>query len=475
MKRISILLIAFLLLGSFAFAEDISGDIETTFELTGDASATFGVDLEEGTTGFRNALRADLFIQFVPEQTAELDGDGWYGWVEVEDFALAVGLETTVNADSDPSWDATSVGSVTARVTDGIVYIQIYAAPDRKIADFAQPIDGTWLVETVTAGGTTGNAEQGIILGYGDGPVNDLSLRVFSFGDWTDNEENAYGVAVNADVEVDIIQIEAGVSVGPFGEDVDDEDVVTGLGGKLTVDMTDDADVGLSAYVGADVQMFDDDGTVTIVLDPDDDIVMPVAVDETTTFIDLAAGLQYGIVPAGDPTNVALDFYLGQAADLDDADEDYGWVGDLELSFYEDTDGGLAPAIGAGVSVKALNLLAPAFDDDIEDWDPATMGNVNASFYPLTLVIGANLEYDLAGLNPFTEAEFRTAFYDDSILDSDWIDDQDPGLDFLAGISLGADLHGITRTTFTLQYEGIELVNEDLREQYLTFETGISW
>lgn len=458
MKKISILLIAFLLLGSFAFAQDISGDVGTTFELTGEASATFGVDLEEGTTGFQNEASANLVIQFVPEQTEALDGDGWYGWVEVAGFSLGL------SADIDSATAVTGTGgAVTARVTDGVVYVQIYAEPSRQIADFAEPIDATGFMDPVTAGGTTGSPEQGIIIGYGDDPINDLSLRIFSFGDWTENAENAYGVAVNADVQVDIIQIQAGVSHGPLGEDVADVDVVTGLGGRLTVDMTDDDDLGLSAYLGSDIQMFHEDAVAT----------------DQTTFIDLRTGLQFGIAPPDDPglapTNFALDFYMVEVTDWD-TDDDLGWAGDVQLSFTEDTAGGLAPGIGAGLSITVVNLLSPAVDTDAEDVVPGVMPfPVNAEAYPLGLTIAANAEYNEGGLNPFMNTEFRTAMYDDTVIDSDWIDDQDPGFDFTAGVNLGADLHGIDRTTFTAQYEGIELLDEDLTEQYLTFKTAISW
>ena len=448
MKKIGILLIAFLLVGAFAFGEE--GDISTTWELEASATNTFGIDLEEGTTGFRNEASGSLTVELVPEATAESEGDGWYGWIEVADFSLSV-------SDSGVSGSA---DNITAQITDDVVYVQIYSAPSASIANFAPALNGGDAVdpETTSVEGTGDNEEQGITIGYGDGPVNDLSVRVFSYGDWTANEDNKYGLAVNADVEVDIVQIEAGVSFAPFGEDVDDEEVVTGLGGKATVDLTED-DLGLTFYVGADVQIYDEDFGAP-------------ATEDHTMFLDLATGLSFGLAPADDdPTNVALDFYLGEVLDYDDADNDYGNVGDLELSFSEDTAGGFVPNVGFGLTVSLWNVLAPAIDSDLEANDlPAPMGN---AAYPLTLVLGADGEYDAGGLNPFFNTEFRTAFYDD-VVDDDWVDDQVAGFDFTAGLGLGADLHGIQNTDFEVKYEGIELLDEDAIEQYLTFETKIS-
>ena len=85
MRKFSLVLAALLVVASGAFAQ-VSN--EPTIEVK--ASATFGVQLDEMTTGITNSAESNLTFTFTEEQTAEYGEGDVYGYIKLEDFKIPV-------------------------------------------------------------------------------------------------------------------------------------------------------------------------------------------------------------------------------------------------------------------------------------------------------------------------------------------------------------------------------------------------
>ncbi|TVQ27991.1 MAG: hypothetical protein EA383_01505 [Spirochaetaceae bacterium] len=425
MKKISVLLIAFLLVASFAFAEE-------TFSVgfSGSASATFGIDLDTQQTGFQNAVSSRVRLTFVPQTDVQSEGSDWYGMIE---------LRFRVQADNG-NYGAQAISSVReARITNDVVYIELLTPDiDQQWADDVRDGDEIAGVEFRTldfasfagtfASGITGvspaisgfaNDEAGITIGFGDGIVNDLSLGIVSDGDWSDNANYEYGATVNVDLDLAPIRLRNR----------------TFLGQGLFTDT--DIAFGNSTLVGVSLE---DTGTS-----------VDVGFDVTSNFAEFGDSLEWKASltigqELADGTNVHVLAALGEETGVG---EDLSL--DVGLVFAESTSTGLIPNVGANLALTLMQVLAP------EDG--------------MRLGVLFDVEYDEGGLNPFAGVGFHTVLADDDL----------NFLAFEAGLALGADFHGIDNTTFTLRYgtwdgtTGNSQLGDDFHPGFVTFQAEISF
>lgn len=176
MKKITLVLALALLLSGFAFAEDAA------YTLTGNASLTWGYDLDTEAHGFTNAATSTLTIPFVTKATATNGADPITGQISIADFEYTV-----------KTGDATVLkpGSVTAKLLfPSNLYLQIAGAPSFSINQ-AQKLS-TWITKdwadpklvapTLTSAG-----------GFAFGMTGDLNfaLKVGSTNKHTDAEAAA--------------------------------------------------------------------------------------------------------------------------------------------------------------------------------------------------------------------------------------------------------------------------------------------
>ncbi|MFP3960598.1 MAG: hypothetical protein ACLFUX_10545, partial [Spirochaetaceae bacterium] len=84
--RKATLLIAVLL--CFGLATAFAGPVEVEPEYEAEASATWGAQLDEMTTGFTNSAESTIMFTFIEEQTAEYGEGTTYGYIEVADFSV---------------------------------------------------------------------------------------------------------------------------------------------------------------------------------------------------------------------------------------------------------------------------------------------------------------------------------------------------------------------------------------------------
>jgi hypothetical protein len=416
MKKISVLLIAFLLVASFAFAEE-------TFSVafSGSASATFGMDLDNQQTGFRNASTARARMTFLPTTNLSSEGSDWYGLIELQ-FRVVVDAQASGTFTGFAAADGGNVVSVeTARITNDVVYINLLSPGIRQqwASNLFNQAAQTQLLGTgfrslgsrdfrgtfASAAGTGGIAGDapfpgvistlgvpagtapGITIGFSDGVINDLSIGIVSDGDWQSNDAYEYGTTINADVTVDIVRIQNRTFLG-YGL-FTDADMNFGNATQLGVTLED---TGTSVTVGADL------------------------VANTADFADTLAwkaSLRLGQELA-DGTDVAAMVVLGETGD--DLTLDFG------VTFVEATADGLVPGVGAKLGVVLQQVLAPTD--------------------AMRLAVLFDVEYDEGGINPFAGIGFHSVLADDNVA----------FLAYEAGIALGADFHGIENTTFTLRY-----------------------
>jgi hypothetical protein len=196
MRKIALLTIPVLIFGLFSLSADemeMMGpavNSPVTAEVSGEATLTWGIDLETNATGFRSSYTSDLKITIVPEQSTNTgmmeDSDDLYAYIELNDFKWVA---------NDADGVAVTKPGVVTKLIMGAFSIKTFSGPtvevdyvDNQDADLADGTDEDEFpgadfddVETVYEG-------LGLTLAYDFNPVV-LSLGVVSEHDWTDAEE----------------------------------------------------------------------------------------------------------------------------------------------------------------------------------------------------------------------------------------------------------------------------------------------
>ena len=200
MRKIALLTMPLLVLGLFSLSADememmgpeVNSPVKV--EVSGEATLTWGIDLETNATGFRSTNKSDLKVTIVPKQTKtrpdggmdSMDTDDLYAYIELKDFQWEV-----TSADGQGK---TSKPSVTAKLIMGAFSIQTFSSPSVKV-DYVDPndkdkADGKDEDEFPGADfhdvGTEYGGE-GLTVAYKLDPV-ELSLGVVSENDWTESK-----------------------------------------------------------------------------------------------------------------------------------------------------------------------------------------------------------------------------------------------------------------------------------------------
>ena len=416
MKKISVLLIAFLLVASFAFAEETF-----TFSVSGSASVTWGIDLDTNATGFANAGSGTLEITLIPTTTDASSGSDWYGTVGLEYAAVDGFGAATVTA---------------ARITNDVVYIDIrQPGITGSNATNIFNADGDQLVGTgfralnyAAFRGTfasaiqnvspaialvQGNTHGGITIGYASDPINDLSLAIVSDGNWNvanQNLENYYGIALNANATVDVLTIGNRLFLGVFADE-------TAFGNTTSVGV----DLGdTNVAVGFDLTGSSDDAV---------DLAWKSSLTLTQT---LAEG-----------TSLALRTTLGEVGD--------DMSLDLGLTFVEGTAEGFVPTVGAKLGVVLQQVLAPE--------------------EAMRLGVLFDVEYSDGGINPFAGVGFHSVLADDDTAFLAY----EAGVNLRSDFH-GIDNTTFTLRYGTWQGENTtQVAIDDLHPGFISFTTAISF
>ena len=409
MKKITLVL-ALLVVASFAF-----GQIEATVD--GDATLTWGVDLETNATGFTNAASATIDFDLVSTASEELTGDAVYGSIKLADFSAVV---------DETDGLVVTAPSVTAKLllTDAIS-MAIYGAPgfslNNAIGILHIGADDDTELNAVTGAvaGTTG----GFSLTYDFGDMGSATVKAASHGSWdtvagSDAVAAEYGwlddtgtaADTTDDVELDGTAAATGTAYWGMtaaavaaGAATDNSDNLYSAGLDVTLTPMDMLSVGLGLVYG-DFNAADLGVTATLALDPVD-------------MFGVWAKLDGAMPNAGD---FDFDTSFGADVTLDAAT--------LNVAGYygaEDLEVGIDAAL---LAVENLTLTA-AFD-----------------LYTLIAAAGpwaaqVSLSYDIGGIKPYATID----------LDSDNV----------TGINAGVELTGqVPNTTFKIDWHTDDVSND---------------
>lgn len=192
MRKIALLTMPLLVLGLFSLSAEMMLDpTGVSVEVSGEATLTWGIDLETNATGFTSSSTSDLKVIVVPKQSSDsgmmMDTDDLYAYIELKDFTWEI-----TSADGQGK---TTAPGVTAKLFMGPFSIQTFSSPSVKV-DYVDPTDGGDDngddKEDEFPGAdfddvATSYAGVGLTLAYDLDPVV-LSLGVVSENDWTESK-----------------------------------------------------------------------------------------------------------------------------------------------------------------------------------------------------------------------------------------------------------------------------------------------
>ena len=210
-KALSVFLMAAMAFG--AFADEPAADVKVS-EFTGNASVTWGVDLDSGKTGFKNGTDVTLKLNLLNGGSKSTTGDGVWGELVIKtDGDTFVGWNNTVK-DGDGANKGMGkdlklgVKVDTAKIHFGPAYVGITSGDAQvgKLELDAAVRSGKTVVPAAGADGYT----QGIVAGF-DSDVVKVDVDIRSVG--TAQYTNEYAMAAEAELKaVENLSVKAGVS-----------------------------------------------------------------------------------------------------------------------------------------------------------------------------------------------------------------------------------------------------------------------
>lgn len=345
MKKAFIIVAAIALLATPVFAE-------VTVAITGDATTSFGYNLDLESYGLLSDVGSDITLT-VGALDGESMGEGnWYGVIELtganlawdssadEDYAV-MRAEWDGDLGDDGDWDAANADwspetyvlttpDVAAKITNGNVYVQLQSEADFD-ADYVDGVDndafeyaGSDVSGSLTVGGTFAPVE--------------VAVEFATAGDYTAAQVDGVALGVNLGVDVAPVAIDFAFA-GAFGYDVDQE---IGIALKVNADVAP-----VDVTVAFDGIILDGDFTYELGLSLSTDLdPLTIGVDARYAEDDLDTKLTVGF--ANDM--LSADAYVG----LYDLTMDLVWEMGVDLT--------ITPTSGieanAGFSVDSDTILA---------------------------------------------------------------------------------------------------------------------
>ena len=227
MKKALVLLLALSMVFG-AFADEPVANVNVS-EFSGEASVTWGVDLDAERTGFSNSAKATLKLNLIDGGDKSSTGEGVWGEIKIKtdgdtfakaegDDALALpGLKVKVDTAKLHFGDNAYIG-----ITSGDTLVGEYKL-DTAVAAEQIKNGNTGANTEITDGKITKQYSAGIVAGYGNDLFNvDVDFRSSDETQYS----SAYSFAVDGALKaVDNLTLKAGYSkdfANPYDEDVND-------------------------------------------------------------------------------------------------------------------------------------------------------------------------------------------------------------------------------------------------------------
>jgi hypothetical protein len=437
MKKIA-LFVSVLLLATALFAD--APVFEAKPGISGNATFTFGADLDNQVTGFANATASNLTLALIGATTDEKggkDGEEVYGWIKLD------GMEMKVDADDKASDNENTAANLTietpeisAKLFLGPVYVNILGA-DVEI-DKASSLIKAVLTNVLTQSQDQADEFQGLAIGLKDTSVVDLVVGVSSRYDWLRSATattfkwkaptSLTQTTPEAEVDTASVADQGGTNFYNFYLGVGLK-AVENLTAELAANMTtqENSTVGFGAKVGYGIALAEG-----FKLNP-------------TVGFDGSLSLASGNAFSG---QITVDIPLavpGKGLDDDDTfNADIDYAAGLDLRYTVNLSG----KMDAGVYFYDADLL------------PVVNLLVAYELVDITSVFqtgfGAKLSADLGVIDPWLV--YKMANGTSSIK-----------------LEVGVDITAITNTTFTLKYASGELAGGSPKAGIITFATKIAY
>jgi hypothetical protein len=405
----------------------MAGDVDgATVTISGNATTTWGIDLESNATGFQNALTANLQLNFGLATSgvgSGMDDGAIYGEVKLDEISIVTKkINNTDDNDADiemdidleyakimgPGWWVSVKG-----FDDNIDYenatqngiIGVAAAWDGQMDNVGNNLSGN------------GGIEAGIDLAG----AATIELSVFSLTDWTSaTDMNAYGIKAEAIVSaVDNLTLKAAVNTAfntDTGTTLNDD---LGFGALVSYGITVSDDITITPEIGLDVHMLDGGG------------------------MDMAIGNGVKISLAGSEIKAAEDGIKNDAGTSLAWDDGVNSGITLGWSYYMPNVGNAALGLQAHIGLSMIENLQLALGFEAAD----LMNNGDMGF----AVYG---DYAIGNIKPFGGLFM--------LLDNEDNGGSDANMVLEAGVVFSSI---VPKTDFTVQYNSGNLAADDTGDE----------
>ena len=175
---------------------------EMGVELSGDATLTWGVDLDEGDTGFKNEANAKAVVTFVKEGTKSTEGDGVWAEVGVK---FDGNLKYKLDGDGSEAFvkDGGKIALDVAKLHIGDLYIGLKSG-DITVGEFKLPNAVVSSSDETKLANVGGKESQGLVAGYSTddfGIAIDFRSLPDATATGTDYYTNDYGLSAEAELK----------------------------------------------------------------------------------------------------------------------------------------------------------------------------------------------------------------------------------------------------------------------------------
>ncbi len=385
---------------------------EVSISLDGDASLQWGLNLDNMDNGFKNGTSASAEIVVAAETVRATEGEGWWGELEVKLSAVKIGSTTSYFNAEDEEVTFKNSDGDTVNMLTGEVKVEVTTA---KITD------GMIFVSILKP-----DANVDFAKGFDDEDAashKEESKAATSTFDpiqgFTAGIENGEGVLSSASVLV--------YSNGAYDDDPADNDY--GIGAKASLALVPE-------MVSADLGLFYDGFRG-----------------------DTPSKFGFGVKPTLTMADLGLELAVGFDGEYDIDAEAFAWDVLANLS--------VAPVELASVSADLY-----ANSDEVLD---AKVG-VDITATPVTAGVDVRL-YDLLADDIFWGAGLKLGYAAGGItVSTEGAYDSNKKVTAAASVALGAELHDINNTTFTLGWKDFEKVGDaDATKGFLYLETKIAF
>jgi len=198
MKKALVVFLALALVAGVFADEPVAEASVATF--SGNASVTWGVDLDAGTTGFKNAASADLKVTLVKGGDKATSGEGVWGEIKIKSDGLQI---------NNAAIDKGTASVDFAKLHLGPVYVGIMEGNTDVIGGYNAP--RALNQEQKAKVGTVGESKSdGIVIGYSAGDIFAIDVDFRS----TEQYTNDYGVAAEITSKpIAGLEVKAGYSI----------------------------------------------------------------------------------------------------------------------------------------------------------------------------------------------------------------------------------------------------------------------